>query len=45
VGGSVGWACPSGRYAYGFVTGSMGAHDRSVVVEDALRAVLGLPPL
>ena len=29
TGGSVGWACTSAPYAYGFVTGSMGSHDRS----------------
>ena len=45
VGGSVGWVCTSGHYAYGFTTGSMGTHDRSDAVENALRAVLGLPPL
>lgn len=45
VGGSLGWACRSGRYAYGFVTGSMGDHDRSDAVENALRDAVGLPPL
>ena len=45
VGGSVGWACTSGHYAYGFTTGSMGGHDRSDTVENALRDVVGLPPL
>ena len=45
VGGSVGWACTSGQYAYGFTTGTMGTHDRSDAVENALRAVLDLPPL
>lgn len=45
TGGSVGWACTNGGYAYGFVTGSMGSHDRSDAVENALRRVLGLPPL
>jgi hypothetical protein len=45
TGGSVGWACTSGGYAYGFVTGSMGSHDRSDAVENALRSVIGVPPL
>jgi CubicO group peptidase (beta-lactamase class C family) len=45
TGGSVGWACTAGGYAYGFTTGSMGGHDRSDAVENALREVLGLPPL
>jgi CubicO group peptidase (beta-lactamase class C family) len=44
-GGSLGWACPEGRYAYGFVTGTMGGHDRSDRVENAFRDVIGLPPL
>jgi hypothetical protein len=44
-GGSLGWASPEGRYAYGFVTGSLGGHDRSDLVENAFRAVLGLPPI
>jgi hypothetical protein len=45
TGGSVGWACTSGGYAYGFVTGSMGSHGRSDAVENALRSVIGVPPL
>jgi hypothetical protein len=45
TGGSVGWASTAGGYAYGFVTGSMGTHDRSDSVENALRGCLGLPPL
>lgn len=45
TGGSVGWACTSGGYAYGFVTGSMGGHERADAVENALREVLGQPPL
>jgi CubicO group peptidase (beta-lactamase class C family) len=44
TGGSVGWACTTGGYAYGFTTGTMGGHDRSDAVENALRDVLGLPP-
>ncbi len=45
IGGSVGWACPEGRYAYGFVTGTMGTHERSDLVENTFREVIGLPPL
>ena len=45
IGGSVGWACPRAGYASGFVTGSMGTHDRSDLVETAFREVIGLPPL
>jgi CubicO group peptidase (beta-lactamase class C family) len=45
LGGSVGWASTAGGYAYAFVAGSMGNHDRSDTVENALRACLGLPPL
>jgi CubicO group peptidase (beta-lactamase class C family) len=45
TGGSIGWACTSGGYAYGFVTGSIGGHDRSDQVENALRSCLGLPEL
>jgi len=45
TGGSVGWGSTAGGYAYGFVTGSMGEHDRADSVENALRDVLGLPPL
>src|SRR5438128_2216673 len=35
LGGSVGCASTVGGYAYGFVTGSMGNHDRSDTVENA----------
>lgn len=45
TGGSLGWASPVGGYAYGFVTGTAGTHERSDVVEDALRGCIGLPPL
>jgi CubicO group peptidase (beta-lactamase class C family) len=45
LGGSVGWASTAGGYAYAFVTGSMGSHDRSDTVENALRSCLGLAPL
>jgi CubicO group peptidase (beta-lactamase class C family) len=45
LGGSFGWASRSGRYAYAFVTGSMGDHARSDAVENAMRGCLGLAPL
>jgi CubicO group peptidase (beta-lactamase class C family) len=45
TGGSVGWASTTGGYAFGFVTGSVGDHDRSDAVENELRRVVGLPPL
>jgi len=45
LGGSLGWASRADRYAYAFVTGSMGDHARSDAVENALRGCLGLPPL
>jgi hypothetical protein len=34
-----------GGYAYAFVTGSVGGFERSDVVENAARAVLGLGPV
>ena len=45
TGGSLGWASRAGGYAYGFVTGTVGTHDRSDIVENTLRTCLGLPPL
>ncbi|WP_353509034.1 serine hydrolase domain-containing protein [Intrasporangium sp.] len=45
IGGSVGWASTEGGYAYAFVSGSMGTHDRSDLVENAFRAVIGLAPV
>lgn len=45
IGGSIGWACPAGQYAYAFLTGSLGGHDRSDRVENAFREVIGLAPL
>jgi CubicO group peptidase (beta-lactamase class C family) len=45
IGGSLGWACTRDRYAFAFLTGTMGDHDRSDAVETAFRATLGLPPL
>ena len=45
LGGSYGGASPRGRYAFGFVTGTMGTDDRAVELENALRDCLGLPAL
>jgi CubicO group peptidase (beta-lactamase class C family) len=45
LGGSVGWACPAGRYAFGFVTGAVGTHDRGTLLENAVRSCIGMPPL
>lgn len=45
TGGSLGWASRAGGYAFAFVTGSAGTHERSDLVENALRACLGVPPL
>ena len=45
LGGSYGGAAPPGRYAFGFVTGTMGTDDRAVTLENALRGCLGLPEL
>lgn len=45
LGGSVGWACPEGRYAFAFVTGSMGTHDRGTLLENTFRACIGLSPI
>jgi CubicO group peptidase (beta-lactamase class C family) len=45
LGGSYGGAGQAGRYAFGFVTGTMGDDDRALSLENALRACLGLPPI
>jgi CubicO group peptidase (beta-lactamase class C family) len=47
LGGSFGGACTrdGANYAFAFVTGTMGSHERGERVENALRACLGLPPL
>jgi hypothetical protein len=38
-------ASVAGGYAFAFVTGTMGSHDRATQVENALRGCLGVPPL
>jgi len=45
TGGSLGWASTAGGYAFAFVTGSAGGHERSDAVENALRRCLGLGPV
>ncbi len=45
TGGSFGWASVAGGYSIGFVTGTMGTHDRADLLEATLRSCLGLPPL
>lgn len=44
TGGAVGWTLREG-YAFGFVTGALGDHDRADVVEQEIRRCLGLPPI
>jgi CubicO group peptidase (beta-lactamase class C family) len=45
TGGSLGWWSRAGGYAFAFVTASAGAHDRSDLVENAVRDCIGLDPL
>jgi CubicO group peptidase (beta-lactamase class C family) len=45
LGGSFGGAATAGGYTIGFVTGSVTTVDRLTPVENALRDLLGLPPL
>jgi CubicO group peptidase (beta-lactamase class C family) len=45
TGGSYGGACTASGYAIAFVTGTMGTHARGELVENALRACLGLQPI
>lgn len=44
-GGSYAGASTAGGYAFSFVTGTMGSHDRASAVENAFRSCLGLPAL
>jgi hypothetical protein len=43
-GGSFGWWSEAGRYAVGFVTGTVPAADLGTRLENVVREVLGLPP-
>lgn len=45
VGGSFGWWSRAGRYAFAFLTGYVADHGRGDRLENALRAVLGQPPV
>jgi CubicO group peptidase (beta-lactamase class C family) len=45
VGGSLGWWSTEGDYAIGFVSGLIAGHDRAELLDNAVRACLGLPPL
>jgi len=45
LGGSYGGASTAGGYTVGFVTGSVGSHDRVDKLENTLRECLGLGPI
>jgi CubicO group peptidase (beta-lactamase class C family) len=45
LGGSFGWWSEVGQYAVAFLTGHIGDHDRADRLENAVRDVLGLPPV
>jgi hypothetical protein len=45
LGGNYGGVDAAGGYAVGFVTGSVGTHDRVDALENALRDCLGLPAI
>jgi Beta-lactamase len=45
LGGSYGGTSTAGGYTIGFVTGTVGSHDRIDALENALRDCLGLPAL
>jgi CubicO group peptidase (beta-lactamase class C family) len=45
IGGSFGWWSHDGGYAFAFLTGEIAGHDRGDRLEQAVREVLGLPPL
>nr|WP_167880633.1 hypothetical protein [Nocardioides guangzhouensis] len=45
TGGSFGLWSEAGQYAAAFLTGHVGTHDRGERLENAVRDVLGLPPL
>ena len=42
VGGGFGWWSRDGGYAFAFLTGEIGGHDRGDRLEHAVRDVLGL---
>ena len=45
LGGSFGWWSQAGQYAAAFLTGHIGDYDRADRLDDAVRDVLGGPPL
>jgi CubicO group peptidase (beta-lactamase class C family) len=45
LGGSYGGTSTAGGYSIGFVTGTVGSHDRIGALENALRDCLGLPAI
>jgi CubicO group peptidase (beta-lactamase class C family) len=45
IGGSYAGACPDDGYAFAFLTGTMGGHDRAEAIENAFRDVIGLRPI
>jgi hypothetical protein len=45
LGGNYGGASRAGGYTVGFVTGSVGSHDRGDKLENTLRECLGLAPI
>jgi hypothetical protein len=45
LGGNYGGTSTAGGYTIGFVTGSVGNHDRGEALENTLRNCLGLPPI
>jgi CubicO group peptidase (beta-lactamase class C family) len=45
LGGNYGGTSTAGGYTVGFVTGTVGGHDRGEALENAVRDCLGVPPL
>ena len=45
LGGNLGWFSERGQYAFAFVTCDLGGFERATALENAVRAVLGLPAL
>jgi CubicO group peptidase (beta-lactamase class C family) len=45
LGGSFGAACSEAGYAIAFVTGTMGTHARGELLENTVRACIGLAPI
>jgi CubicO group peptidase (beta-lactamase class C family) len=45
LGGSFGAACSAAGYAIAFVTGTMGTHARGELLENTVRACIGLAPI